>query len=162
MPNLANAPRNAISSVGICPVERNATDSGPCSSMIARKRVTKVATADSQSMGRRRPLASRHNGVRARSSAASGASASHPLGHAMPRLTGYSVVGVRLTATPSRRCTSSEQPVEQKPHTIDVVASGRSRLGTCPNPNPPGDRTSSRVSAPSRRRRRFIAVCSRR
>ena len=33
----------------------------------------------------------------------------------MPRLTGYSAVGVRLTASPSFKCTFSEQPVEQKP-----------------------------------------------
>ena len=43
------------------------------------------------------------------------------------------------------------QPVEQKPQTIPVVASGVLPAGTCPRPNRPGSRRSSRVSRPSSR-----------
>ena len=65
MPNLASAPSNAISSVAIWPVARNATDSGPCLAWIALKRSTKVASAvvpvDAAPACRR---ASRSSGVR--------------------------------------------------------------------------------------------------
>ena len=88
MPNLASAPSSASSSVGICPVPRNATDSGPCCAWIALKRSTRVRSASSQPTGCRTPDASRRSGVVARSSAASTASASHPLGQATPRFTG--------------------------------------------------------------------------
>ena len=75
----------------------------------------------------------------------------------MPKFTGYWTEGVRLMASPARMCTSSPQPVEQKPHTIVVVASGLSRVGTCPNPKPPGERISSRVSTPPSSRSRRLA-----
>src|SRR5688500_4248986 len=55
---------------------------------------------------------------------------------------------------------SNEQPVEQKPHTMDVVAWGFNRVGTCPRPKPPGARSSSAVSAPSRRRSVFMSGSS--
>ena len=49
MPNFANAPRNAISSVGICPVLKKARESGPCRSRIPSKRSRKTDVARSQS-----------------------------------------------------------------------------------------------------------------
>ena len=88
IPNFASAPSSAISSVGICPVLRNATDSGPCCAWIALKRSTMVRSASSQPNGRWTPAASRRSGVVARSPAPSTASASHPLGQATPRFTG--------------------------------------------------------------------------
>ena len=88
MPNLAREPSSAISSVGIWPVDRNATDSGPCSAWIAFTRSVNVVSAVSQPTGTRRPLSVRSNGVVARSGASRTVSASHPFGHAMPRLTG--------------------------------------------------------------------------
>ena len=88
IPNLASAPSSAISSVAICPVLRNATDSGPCSAWIAWKRSTIVRSASSQLTGRWTPDPSRHSGVTARSAAPSTASASQPLGQATPRFTG--------------------------------------------------------------------------
>ncbi len=87
MPNLATAPSRAISSVAIWPVLRNATESGPCSACTALNREANVASALAQSTGTIRPRSSRSSGVVARSGARSGARASHPLGHARPRLT---------------------------------------------------------------------------
>ena len=124
MPNLASAPSSAISSVGIWPVERNATDSGPCSAWIGPDAVA-------EHVERRRPS---RPGAAARSRRAaagawpgrarSGVSASQPLGQAMPRFTGWSSVGREADGPPSRRWMSSPQPVEQKPHTMRVVAVG--------------------------------------
>ena len=47
--------------------------------------------------------------------------------------------------------------VEQKPQTMVVVASGFSRVGTCPSPKPPGERMSSRVKTPPSSRSRRLA-----
>ena len=88
IPNLASAPSSAISSVGICPVLRNATDSGPCRAWIAWKRSAIVRSAEPQLTGSWTPDASRRSGVVARSAAPSTARASQPFGHATPRFTG--------------------------------------------------------------------------
>jgi hypothetical protein len=88
IPNLARDPRKASSSLTICPVPRKATESGPCLAWMALKLVTKASSAAAHETGSSLPRALRSSGVVARSSAASGASASQPLGQAMPRLTG--------------------------------------------------------------------------
>src|SRR6266478_3984052 len=51
---------------------------------------------------------------------------------------------------------SSEQPVEQKPHTERVVAAGFIRAGTCPNPKSAGCSTKSSVSGPVHWRRKEL------
>lgn len=89
MPNLARAPRNAISSVTIWPVLMKATESLPWrawtdlnffwNSSIAVSHETSSSSPDLYFLRR---------GVVARSVAFKGSRASHPLGHAMPRLTG--------------------------------------------------------------------------
>ena len=89
--------------MGICPVLIKATDSLPYFAWMPFMRLTKVSSAVGQSTARSRPPASRSMGDVARSGARSGASASHPLGQAMPRLTGYCVVGDRFTACPFRK-----------------------------------------------------------
>ena len=150
MPNLAKAPSKAISSVTIWPVLRKATESGPCSPRIALKRATNVRIAVSQSVGSGLPRLFFTSGVTARSLDSSTLRLPHPLGQAMPRLTGYSVAGVRPIASPRRKWMFSPHPVEQKPQTIVVVASGTSRAGTLPRPKPPGASSISRVRSPSR------------
>ena len=87
IPNFDSAPRNASSSLGICPVPRKATDCGPWVSPIFLKRDTIAPTASSHDAGMSLPAALRRSGCVARSGAASGASASHPFGQAVPRLT---------------------------------------------------------------------------
>ena len=113
MPNLARAPSRAISSVGIWPVLRNASDSAPWRAWMALNRSTIVPSAASQLTGRWLPPASRRSGVVARSGASSTVSASQPFGQAVPRFTGYAGDGVRLTGAPSFRWTVRRQPVEQ-------------------------------------------------
>ena len=88
MPNLASAPSSAISSVTICPVDKNAIDARPWRAWIAWKRDVNAASAAGQSTASSLPRAPRKSGVVARSAAASGASASQPFGHAAPRFTG--------------------------------------------------------------------------
>ena len=153
IPNLKSAPSKAISSVHIWPLLRNAIDSGPCWSSSALNLSVNTWSPWSQSTGSKRCVfLFRSRGVVARSGAASGASASQPLGHARPRFTGYSGSGVRLTARPFCRCAWRPQPTEQKPHTSDVTASGAKRAGTLPSPKSPGRNVSSAVSGPSHRR----------
>jgi hypothetical protein len=88
IPNLASAPRKASSSLTICPVPRKATESGPCLAWMALKFETKASVAACHDTGSSLPRAFRNSGVVARSSACKGASASQPLGQAMPRFTG--------------------------------------------------------------------------
>jgi hypothetical protein len=120
----------------------------PCRDWMAFMREANSVIAAPHGTGRIAPPESRSNGIVPRSDAASGVSASQPFGQAMPRLTGCSGSGVRLTASPSRTWTFKPQPVEQKPQTIETVTSGFSRAGTWPSPNSPGARTRSAVSGP--------------
>ena len=114
MPNLARAPSRAISSVGIWPVLRNASDPAPWRAWMALNRSTIVPSAASQLAGRWwASPASRRSGVVARSGASSTVSASQPFGQAVPRFTGQAGVGVRLTGAPSFRWTVRRHPVEQ-------------------------------------------------
>src|SRR5262245_26763432 len=100
-------------------------------------------------------------GAVARSGADKQARASQPFGQAMPRLTGYSTVGVRLTAAPSWRWMSSEQPVEQKPQVERVVASGFNRAGTLPRPKLARDSVNSSASGPCHWRKIELACDAR-
>ena len=113
MPNLPRAPSRAISSMGIWPVLRKATDSLPCFAWMPFMRFTKASRAVGQSTARSRPPASLNMGEAARSGAPSGVSASQPLGQAMPRLTGCWLVGDRLTTCSFLKWTSRLQPTEQ-------------------------------------------------
>ena len=62
MPNLKRQPRKAISSKGIWPVERKATDSRPCFSWMPLSRVVKTSSACAQPTGTFLPEASRSRG----------------------------------------------------------------------------------------------------
>jgi hypothetical protein len=99
-------------------------------------------------MGMSRPRESRTSGVVARSGVSRTLSASQPLGHAMPRFTADSGSGVRFTASPCCKWMLRLQPVEQKPQTVVLVASGTKWRGTCPRPNLPGARSKPAVSGP--------------
>ena len=134
MPNLANAPRYAISSHAIWPVDRNATDSGPCCSKIDLNRAVNVRSASSHDTSAIDPSGCRNLGCVARSGLSSTRSASQPFGQAIPRFTGYDVSGVSPTASPSRRCTRNPHPVLQYPQGIVVVASAR--IDSCVMPSP--------------------------
>ena len=141
MPNLARAPSSAISSVAIWPVLRKATRLGPV------LRPGRPFIRSTNVPQRRRPVdrlrgargASRSSGVVARSGAASGVERLPALGAGHAEVDRVAGVGVRPTATPSRRWMSSPQPVEQKPHTMPWCRrGGRPAAGTWPSPNPPG------------------------
>ena len=109
-----------------------------------------VAIAVSQSTGRRRPASSRSSGVVARSAAFEHGQRFPAFGTGHAQVDG--ILACRASGRSPRRPSdgsSSEQPVEQKPQTIVVVASGVCRAGTCPSPKPPGLRSRSRVSGPS-------------
>ena len=73
-----------------------------------------------------------------------------------PALALWALTGALVDRRPTRPTpvvflapqSASPQPVEQNPQTIPVVASGALWVGTCPSPNRPGSRASSRVSRP--------------
>ena len=89
MPNLASAPSRAISSVAIWPVQRKATDSGPCSAWIALNRSTNgVERGRPSRPARALPVGVAQQRRGGAIGGRSGVSASQPLGQAMPRLTG--------------------------------------------------------------------------
>ena len=113
-----------------------------------------------QSTGAVWPSSPRSSGTVARSAASRTVRASQPLEQARPRLTGCSVVGVRFTAWPSRRCMVRPQPVEQKPQTIPVVACGVLLGGNLSQAEAARCRRSSRVKRPSRARTRERARSS--
>src|SRR5262245_30298940 len=134
IPNLVRAPKNAISSVQICPVLKKVTLSFPNLYWMHLHLSTNTVSAFSHSVAVHFPVArSRRYCVVARSGALSGVSASHPFGQALPRLTGYFRVGVTFTAWFPLICAVMLQPVEQNPQIRFTAASGINRFGNCPN-----------------------------
>ena len=89
MPNLNRQPSRAISSNGICPVDRNERELAPCFCWMPLKFLTKASMATCQETGSSSPvILLRRRGVVARSVASRTARDSQPLGQAMPMLTG--------------------------------------------------------------------------
>ena len=91
--------------------------SGPCSSLIAPRRVAIVSIASSQ-LASRRPSPERISGVVRRSGEDAKRWAKRPFRHAWPRLAGPSLAGVIESSWPFATWASRRHPTPQYPHVV--------------------------------------------
>ncbi len=157
IPNLASAPRKAISSVTICPVLMNATDSLPCASWIALNRSTNAARRDV-------PLHALQLPARVPEERRGGAIGRAERRERLPALRArhpevHGIVGGRREVD---RLAVLEVHVQPAPGRAEPAHDRRRLVGLeprrhLPRPNSPGVRSSSRVSGPLRCKRRLSA-----